>query len=145
MQKTMTQDEVLAILGKTRQPATSLERPKRGDGSRYGKRHVSGEMNKTESEYSSILKNLAQACEIREFRFEEVTLILAKALRYTPDFMVVHHDLSITFIDTKGAGPISDTSLAKIKMAAKLHPWFAFEIQQKQKKSDGGGWARREF
>lgn len=144
-QETMTSDQVLALLGKTREPATSLGPVKRGDGSRYGKQHVNGEMNKTETEYSLILNELLSDGKIRAWLFEPMKLQLAKRLTYKPDFMVVHKDFVLEFIDTKGAGPTSDTSIAKIKMAAKTFPWFRFFIEKKQKKDDGGGWKRTEY
>lgn len=146
-QETMTSDEVLALLGKTREPATSLGPVKRGDGSRYGKRHVDGEMNQTETEFSLILDGDLRDGKILAWMFEPCKLQLAKKLTYKPDFMIVHliGGQSFEFVDTKGAGPTSDTSIAKIKMAAKLFPWFRFAIEKKQKKSDGGGWKRTEY
>jgi len=144
-QQTMSQDEVLALLGKTREPARSLDidKPlkKRGDGSRYGKREVKGQMNKTEAEFALICESRKRNGEIVHWMYHAVTFVLADGLRWTPDFVLLFPDFVQVCVDTKGAGPISDTSLAKIKMAAKTFFWITFVIEQKKK----DGWHRRVF
>jgi hypothetical protein len=145
--ETMTQEQVRALLGREREPATSIEIPKKsskpGDGSRYGKRHESGVMNKTEAAFAARLEIRKVAGDIISYRFEQITLTLAKQCTYKPDFMIVHKDHSIEFVDVKGCGPINETSIVKIKMAAKEFRLWQFSIEKKLPKN--AGWDRREF
>jgi len=122
-----------------------LPKAKGAKRTKYGKRHVPGEMNKTEEEYSGILDTRKAAGEVIEWWFECVTLKLAKDCRYTPDFCVLLADQSIEFIDTKGSGPIDPKSLVKIKCAAEKFALYGFVIEQKQAKKHGGQWKRTEF
>lgn len=125
-----------------------MRRPKfnhRGVGARYGKRHIPGEMNKTEQEYADLLQIRKLAGEVQEWLFESVTMKLAKDCRYTPDFFVILANGGIEFIDVKGGGPIDPKSLVKIKMAADKFCEFTFAIEKKRAKKDGGGFARTEY
>ncbi len=83
-----------------------------GDGSKYGKRHVPGLMNATESRYADILQARKLSGEIVEWLFESVTLKLAADCRYSPDFMVLHNDGSLN-VGGSRAGP--DTSQTQSK------------------------------
>lgn len=117
----------------------------RGVGHRYGKRHVPGEMNKTEEQYSRILQELKNSGVVAEWYFESVTFKLAKDLRYTPDFFVYLDDGTVEVIDVKGTGPIDDKSIVKIKAAAEKFFCFSFYIEKLRPKKDGGGFERRAF
>lgn len=116
-----------------------------GDRSKYGKRHKPGEMNKTEGEYAAMLEARKIAGEIIEWSFETITLKLADNTRYTPDFVVVRADGVMELIDVKGGGPIDPKAIVKIKVAAERFWMFAFAIEQKQAKKNGGGWKRTDY
>lgn len=116
--------------------------------SRFGKRHVPGQMNKTEAAYAELLHQRFVGCEqlgaagVLMWEFEAVTFKLAHDCRFTPDFMIWLADGSIEYVDTKGAGPVADDALVKIKTAAAKFSMYTFVIEQLTK-SDG--WQRREF
>lgn len=112
---------------------------------RYGKRHKPGEMNQTERQYSDMLEARRRIGEIEQWHFESHTFKIADNTRYTPDFSVLFPDGSMEFIDAKGGGPIDPKSIVKIKCAADKFPQFAFAIEQKQAKKNGGGWKRTEY
>ena len=112
---------------------------------KYGKRHVPGQMNKTESEYAERLNARMLAGEILTFEFEAVKLKLADLCFYTPDFYVLNTDGTLEFIDVKGGGPIDDKSIVKVKCAAEKFWQFTFAIEQKQSKKNGGHWKRTEY
>jgi hypothetical protein len=122
-----------------------MKRFTRRDNTRYGKRHVPGVMNKTESEYADLLEVRKIKGDIIRFDFESMTFKLAKDCRYTPDFSVWMADGSMQFIDCKGAGPMDEKSRVKAKVAAELFPQFVFVIEQKQAKKNGGGWVQQVF
>ena len=115
------------------------------DNTRYGKRHVPGVMNKTESDYAELLQVRKLNGEIIEWQFESITFKLAKLCTYTPDFAVWMFDGTMEFIDCKGSGPMDDKSRVKVKCAAEKFPQFLFAIEQRQTKKNGGGWKREEF
>jgi hypothetical protein len=116
----------------------------KGDGSKYGKRHKPGEMNRTEAAYADLLQMRKLAGEVIEWHFEAVTLKIADNLRYTPDFVVYLADFTVEMVDCKG-GIIDPKSIVKIKAAAERFFQFAFVIEQQIPKKAGGGWRRREF
>lgn len=87
-------------------------------------RKKAGEMNKTESAYAKRLESLRASGEILWFAFEAITLKLANALRYTPDFVVILPDGRIQLHEVKGARVIfRDDAKAKVKMAAQKFQW----------------------
>lgn len=131
----------------------NAESPIKSDGSkretRYGKRHVPGQMNGVETEYAELLELRKLAGEIDAWFFEAITLVLAERSRHTLDFMIVHKGGSIELVNVKGAGPIDPNSLTKIKAAADKFFMFKFSMVQKLRKEDaaehGSKWKRREF
>lgn len=120
-----------------------INRFARKNNTRYGKRHVPGQMNKTEEEYANMLHLRTLAGEIIKWEFESVTLKLAKDCRYTPDFAVWLANGEMEMIDTKGSGPIDEKSRVKLKCAAEKFPMFHFAIERKL--SRGAGWQREDF
>lgn len=117
----------------------------RGDNTRYGKRHVPGVMNQTETAYASILEGRRAAGEVISWEFESVTFKLAPDTRFTPDFSVWLKDGTMEFVDCKGGGPQDEKSRVKVKCAAEKFPQFTFVIEQKQAKKLGGNWKREVF
>jgi hypothetical protein len=128
-----------------RKVAKPIHRFKGRDNTKYGKRHVPGQMNGTESAYAELLRSRELGGEIIAWHFESVTFKLAQDTRYTPDFCVQLPDGSMEFVDAKGGGPIDPKSLVKIKVAAEKFPQFMFVIEKRLSKKDGGGWKRTEF
>lgn len=100
-------------------------------------------MNKDELAYSLVLEQRKLAGEICYWGFDEITFVLARGLRYTPDFFIVNADGMIEFHEFKGYW--LDDAKAKIKMAAAKHPWFRFFGVRKIPKKDGGGYRHDEF
>ena len=77
-------------------PAPGARRLARfGDRSKYGKRHVPGVMNVTESRYAEVLQLKKLSGEVLEWLFEAQTFKLADDCRFTPDFMVLYADGTI--------------------------------------------------
>jgi hypothetical protein len=113
---------------------------------KYGKRHVPGVMNKTESEYADILEHRRREGLILAWRFERKAFKLGEnRCSYCPDFEVIRADGSKEYIDVKGSGPIDDKSIVKIKVAADAWWEYDFAIVQKQTKANGGGWKRTDY
>lgn len=117
----------------------------RGDATKYGKRHVPGQMNRTEAEYAALLESRKRAGTIIEWKFESFTVRLADKCRYTPDFWIWLADNTLEFVDTKIFKVIDPKSLVKAKVAAEQYPGFRFVIEEKMPKKLGGGWRRTEF
>lgn len=81
-------------------------------------------MNKTEAAYALHLHALQLAGKIRSWRFESLTLRLADATRYTPDFLVELVDEQLELHEVKGFW--RDDARVKFKVAAELFPMFRF-------------------
>lgn len=88
-------------------------------------RHVQGQMNKLETKYAHHLEMRKLAGAIRDYRFESMKFKLADKTYYTPDFLVIEADDSVTLIDVKGHH--EDDARVKAKVAAKDFPWFRFQ------------------
>lgn len=103
-------------------------------------------MNKTEAAYSETLEAKRLAGEILEWKFEPIKFKLADLTFYTPDFAVQLPDGTLEFVDVKGrlgegAGGMEGDAYIKLKMVAKLYPWFRFVAASKTKQ----GFVRQEF
>lgn len=96
------------------------------------------EMNGTERRRAVELEAMKRAGAIHDWRFESLTLVLAPGCRYTPDFLVIEHDGGMRIEETKGFW--RDDARAKIKVAARLFPWFRFSALRVRPQKDGGGW-----
>jgi hypothetical protein len=108
------------------------------------KRRVPGEMSETEKRYDAYLDSQRLAGQIDDCGYEPIKLKLAKATFYTPDFMVLHLDGTVEFVEVKGSwkAPHQDKSRVKLKVAAKIHHWARFVAVTPIPKKDGGGWKR---
>lgn len=104
------------------------------DGSRYGKRHVAGEMNQTEAAFAELLQAQKLAGEIVEWLFEPMSFKYAHGARYTPDFMVMLPDGSLHFYDTKVMHAINEASIVRIKATAEKFWMFRFFAAKREKK-----------
>lgn len=96
------------------------------------KRRIPGQMNKTEQAYSLILEARKRNGEIRDWRYEELTLKLAKDTRLTVDFMVIAADDTIEMHEIKGSF-VREDAWAKLKIAATLFPFRFLLAQYKAK------------
>ena len=95
-------------------------------------------MNKTESAYAQQLELLKRGGHIIDWRFDEVNFRLAHNTHYRPDFLVVT-DTRIEFHEVKGFW--RDDARVKIKVAARLFPWFKWlSVQWKKDR-----WTIEEF
>ena len=125
-----------------------------GDGSlgtkpaRGRTRHVSGEMNKTETAYATHLEMLKRAGQVLWFGFECWTFKLAKDTRYTPDFVVQLSGGELELHEVKGRTRANgkyfaeDDAKVKVKVAAAVFPMLAVKVCW----PDGaGGWKTEDF
>ncbi len=91
---------------------------------RSGRSYRTEGMNQTETRYASYLESLKGTGEVISWAYEAVKLRLADRTFYTPDFFVIRADSSIELHEVKGHW--EDDARVKIKVAARLHPWFRF-------------------
>ena len=103
-------------------------------------RHSPGRMNKTETRYAQDLALEVAAGEIVWWGFEALTFKLAHDTRYTPDFILVRQDGTLHAHEVKGFW--RDDAKIKLKTAANLFPWIAFEAVTVGK---GGAWVHEAF
>jgi hypothetical protein len=101
-----------------------------------------GEMNKTEAAYDSLLRERQGLGFIVWYKFEPIKLRLADNTFYTADFAVLANDLVLELHEVKGFW--QDDARVKIKVAASLYP-FRFIAVTPRAKKNGGGWDREEF
>ena len=74
--------------------------------------------------------------------YESIKLKLAPKTFYTPDFFVVTDEGKCAFHETKGF--MRDDAAVKLKVAARMYPWFDFVLITRIPKRDGGGFNVRE-
>lgn len=96
-----------------------------------------GERNKTEAAYESVLETRKRAGEILWYRFEGLKLRLADNTFYTPDFFVMLANGELEAHEVKGF--YTDDAKVKVKIAADTYPFRFYLVRAKEKK-DGGGW-----
>lgn len=104
-------------------------------------RRQAGVMNQTEAKYAAHLLSLKDAGLVYDFAFEGVTFVLANRTRYTPDFLVITQDGSVEFHEVKGYW--RDDAKVKIKIAARMFPWFTFRAYRWKNKTVG--WLEETF
>ena len=105
----------------------TVARPARASG--YDPRE---KLNKTERLYADILESRRRSGEITGYYVQSFTLLLGPACRYTPDFLVIEADGTLTFIDTKG-GFTREDAVIKLKTAAAQYPHFRFKMIENRK------------
>lgn len=101
-------------------------------------RDLFSSMNKTEKHRAIQLEALKRDGQIRDWRYEEITLKLGDDCRYTPDFAVIENDGTLRFEETKGFW--RDDAKVKLRVAAKQFP-CKFTAMQLVK----GEWKTEEF
>lgn len=97
------------------------------------RRHVPGQMNRLEADWAACLELEKRAGKIHDYRFEAIRLVLADRTTYTPDFWVVEADGTIRIDETKGF--LREEANVKLKVAARLFPWFTFRLIRKGPKN----------
>jgi len=95
-------------------------------------------MNKTERRYADELYKLQLAGDILGYQYEPIKLRLAKGTFYTPDFLVIYPE-HFEFHEVKGFA--RDDAMVKIKVAARLYPWFKFVLVKNRR----SGWIKMEI
>jgi hypothetical protein len=98
-------------------------------------RHVPGVLNRLESEWASILELEKRAGKILDYRYEALKLILADRTTLTPDFLIIEADGTLRLDECKGY--MQEDANVKLKVAARLFPWFKIRLVRKAGKS---GW-----
>ncbi len=86
-----------------------------------GVRHVNGKMNKTEAAYSLVLESRKRSGEIVQWWFERWTFKLADDVRYTPDFIVMNADGTLSGFEVKGSF-MRDDARVKLRVFAEQFP-----------------------
>jgi len=95
-------------------------------------------MNALERKYSETLGAQLSTGHIRRWDFEPLKFRLAANTFFTPDFIVIENDGSITAIEVKGF--LRDDAAVKFKVAAAMYPWLYWVMVKKRAKKHGGGW-----
>lgn len=100
-------------------------------------------MNGAEARFAAHLEALKLSGSIQSYRFQPLTLKLAKDTRYTPDFLVLENSLEYTCYEVKGATKKKDKSgtwtgewtywaeedaKVKVRVAAQVFPEMRFVI-----------------
>ena len=136
------------VMPMPRKRTATASLPGKARATKYGPRHVTGVMNKTESLYAELLTARHIAGEVQSWSFESHSFRLASDLSFRPDFEVVLADGSIEFVDVKGSTKreaIDPKSRVKIKTAAQMFPQYRFVIEARRSKAEGGGFEREEI
>ncbi|HGO6072536.1 TPA: hypothetical protein ACK3Q6_006538 [Burkholderia cepacia] len=102
-----------------------------------------GVMNKTESDYGTVLEMERRAGAITWFGFEPIKLRLGKNAFYTPDYGALLACGVLELREVKGYW--REDARVKIKAAAHIYPFFRFVAVTKIPLRAGGGWRREEF
>lgn len=80
--------------------------------------------NKLEAAYAAHLEAQKRAGMLLDWCYQPLRLILADRTTYEPDFLVITMERLLLFDETKGFW--RDDARVKIKVAARLFPWFTF-------------------
>lgn len=91
--------------------------------------------SKLEASFAQHLDALQHGGAIKAWRYEPMRLILAPKTSYCPDFLVEQADGSIVLIEVKGYW--REDAKIKIKVAARMFPWWDFYVYSRPK---GGDW-----
>ena len=100
-------------------------------------RMKSGVRNATEADYEKLLETRRCIGEVLWYRFEGITLRIAKGVSYTPDFVVMLASGEIELHEVKGYW--RDDSRAKTRVAAEQFPFRIIAITRPSRKK-GAGW-----
>jgi hypothetical protein len=107
--------------------------------------------NKTEAAYADHLEVLKKDGKIQRWWYQPWSSNLCPGVRYTPDFMRLENDDTVTFIDTKaqwGKGEDAHVhaerdAVMRNKFAVEIFPHWRWMFSWKDKRT--GEWDTREF
>ncbi len=122
-------------------PANQPAQPKKPDTLALG-RMKAGVRNSTEAEYEKLLETRRCIGEVLWYRFEGITLRIAKGVSYTPDFVVMLASGEIELHEVKGYW--RDDARAKTRVAAEQLPFRILAITRPSRKK-GAGWVFEEI
>ncbi len=110
-------------------------RPRKGEATRS---FSSPYKSKLEAAFASKLDLEQKAGIIKSWRYEPMSLTLAKGKRYRPDFMVEYtQGMCLELVEVKGRfTPNIRDGLTHLKWAAQLYPMFTWRIVR----WNGSGW-----
>ena len=97
--------------------------------------------NRLEADYAALLELRKRASELHDWRYQPLRLILAERCTYEPDFLVIANDMTLELHETKGF--FRDDARVKVKVVARLFPWFKLVIVTR--KSVKAGWQYEEI
>lgn len=116
-----------------------------------GRKAQRGVMNGTEARFAERLQARKFGGDLQAYEFEAIKLQVASAGKdsksawYTPDFMVLEVDCTITLIEVKGSGIDDNASIVRLKSVAERYPYFRFLLVKERRKRDGGGFTEMEM
>lgn len=84
-------------------------------------------LNKTERLYAAGLETRKRTGAIRDYTIQAMTFVLGPDLRFTPDFVVIESDGTLTAVDTKGTF-VREDAIIKLKVAAATFPWIRWKM-----------------
>jgi hypothetical protein len=86
--------------------------------------------SKLEARFAGLLGEWKLGGGILEWRYEPVSMKIGKDCRYTPDFLVLGTDLTITFYETKGTwlGKGQAAARVRLRAAANTYPFWRFIV-----------------
>jgi hypothetical protein len=91
-----------------------------------GRTEVAPYKSKAESSYALVLEARRLAGEITGWSYETVTLVIGddgkRKAHYTPDFVVLHNDGRIQFVEVKGAYA-REASRVRYRVAVERYQW----------------------
>lgn len=80
--------------------------------------------SKAEARYAQILEAQVRGGQIRSWRYEAVTLVLADGVRYTPDFLLHENDGRMTLMEVKGH--MREAARVRLRVAVEMYPAFGW-------------------
>lgn len=111
-------------------------------------------LNKTERSYADYQEMRRIAGEIKAWVAHPFSANLRKGVRYTPDFLIVENDGTLTLDDTKAervrkakshqaAVHVEPDARVRLMWAANMFPWFRWRMAWKNRTT--GEWMTKEF
>lgn len=97
-------------------------------------RPVDGYRSKTERDYAGELELRKRAGDIRAYYYEPCNWRLGNNCYYRPDFLVIHTDGLVEFVEVK-AGNILERARVKFAACAERYPDFLWTIARRKGRS----------
>jgi hypothetical protein len=110
----------------------------RGERKTAKARQRASKLNKTEQRYADLLEETKRYGHINEYFVQAVALKLGEGSTYWPDFLVIHNDGSLEFVEVKGY--MKAVGAAKFKIARTMFWWAKFTMLSYAK----GSWVENE-